>query len=127
MQQLPAFVWVFATALLLVLLVMLAVPLWLITRRPRIGVLRAVPGHRVRTWWVAATVPWVVSIAVFQSRKSVSVSASSPFTLIVVILAVVGLYLVLVVLPLMVIVGTAIWASGSRPDVANGSSRNHKV
>ena len=109
MPKLPVFIWAFAAAVLIMLLSMIAVPLWLLTRRPRIERLRAAPGRRVLLWWLAAVVPWAISIAIVELQRSFHVSASSLWGVAGYLLLFLALFAVLVVLPVLVIAGSGIW------------------
>ncbi len=112
MPKLPAFIWAFVIALLLVLLVMIAIPLWLITRSPRIERLRAASGRRVLSWWIAAVVPWAISIAIVELKRSFHIGTDSLWGVAGYLLLFLILFALLVVLPVLVIAGSGIWAVG---------------
>ena len=110
--HLPTFIWAFLGAVLIILLLMIAVPLRVITRKPRIERLRAAPPRRVLLWWLAAIVPWAVSIAVVELQRSFHIGTDSLWGAAGYLLLFLALFAVLVVLPVVVIVGTGIWAVG---------------
>lgn len=116
MPHLPAFIWAVAAAVLLVLLVMIAVPLWLLTRTPRIERLRAASGRRVLLWWLVAIAPWGISIAYVELQKSFHIGTDSLWGVAGYLLLLLILFALLVVLPVVVITASGIWAAARWKD-----------